>query len=229
MLLDDHDNYHIPLAEIDQDTGCPISRPTNDLFRQVFASTQRNIPSVPSSLVLKSYFHLESNTQYFQPTSYIPLTAIPKQGYCWTIIPYPSTNQLALGRVYTRDPATKEIYVQYYQVAVKPIDSYRLKHSRRNLDFKGSHKYNCTTDTSAIVKYQGCYLHDAHQLLAANQRAYRNNHSPPTCIFKQSDELAHLLPIKSHQLYQDIILLKHHLNDLLPHYDCHTNISSQQI
>ena len=38
QLLDDHDLSIIPEATVDQDTGIPQSRPTNDLFRQVTTS-----------------------------------------------------------------------------------------------------------------------------------------------------------------------------------------------
>ena len=130
--------------------------------------------------------------------------------------------------MYTRDQATSEIYVQHYKVVVEPIESYRLKPTRCNLDSKGSKKYSSTTDSSAIIKCQGCYLHSAQQLLAANQRVYRYNRSPPSCIFKQSEGSAYLLPVKPHQPYQDIILLKHPLTDLLPHYEALTNISPLQ-
>jgi len=36
-----------------------------------------------------------------------------------------------------------------------------------------------------------------------------------------------LLLIKSHQIYKDIILLKHHLTDLFPQYDINTNLFPQ--
>jgi len=153
------------------------------------------------------------------------LEAIPQKGYFWTIVTHPTTQQLTAGRVYTRDPALNELYIQYYKVVKEPIKSYCLKNTSRNLNAKGFSKYTSTTAISAIIKCNGCHLHDAQQLLNANQRAYRNNRSSPTCIFKQSAELAHLLPIKSHQLYQEIILLKHNLIDLLPLYECNTNLN----
>ena len=124
--------------------------------------------------------------------------------------------QLTIGRVYTRDPDQKELYLQYYQIASEPIDSYSLKNTRRNQTSKGPTKYTSTTETSAIIKCTGYLLHDEQHLLVANQRAHRNFRSSPICIFKQSEAVAFLLPIKSHQLYQDIILLQHHLNDILP-------------
>jgi len=79
-----------------------------------------------------------------------------------------TTNQFTLGRVYTRDPANKELYVQHYQVANKPIESYCLKNTQRNLGSKGSVKYTSTTVTSAILKYHECHLHDAQHLVKAN-------------------------------------------------------------
>jgi len=144
------------------------------------------------------------------------------------IILHPVINQLALGRVYTRKLVNQELYVQHYQVAVELIESYQLKPTSRNLSSKGSTKYTCTTDTSTISKYSGCQLHNDHYLTEANQRARRNFRDTPTCIFKQQAALAQLLPIKAHQLYQDVILLKHHLADLLPQYDPSTNHFSLQ-
>ncbi len=63
-------------------------------------------------------------------------------------------------------------------------------------------------------------------MVEANQRSHRNFRAPPTCIFKQTEDAAQLLLIKSHQSYQDIILLKHHLSDLLPQYEPNTNLPS---
>jgi len=113
--------------------------------------------------------------------------------------------------------------VQHYQVATESLDYYRLKNTKRNTTSKGSAKYTTTTHTSAIVKCQGCNLHDAQHLLEASKRAHHNFRDSPTCLFRQSDNVAHLLPIKSHQIYQDIVLLQHHLSDLLPQYDPLTN------
>ena len=133
---------------------------------------------------------------------------------------------MTLGRVYTRNPVNKDLYVQHYQVALDPIDSYRLKDTRRNNEAKGSHKYVSTTATSAIIKCQGCQYHESQHLVEANQRSHRNFRSPPTCIFKQTADAALLLPIKSHQIYQDITLLKHNLSDLLSQYETNINLSS---
>jgi len=108
-------------------------------------------------------------------------------------------------------------------VVVEPLESYRLKNTRQNLKSKGFKKYSCTTTTSAIIKCPGCILHDAQHLVEANQQAHRNFRSSSLCIFKQSAEVAHLLPVKPHQLYQDITLLKHNLNDLLAQYESNTN------
>jgi len=128
-----------------------------------------------------------------------------------------------LDRVFTRDPVNQVIYVQHYTVVTDPIDSYRLKNTKYNLKAKGAPKYATTTDTSAIVKCPGCQHHQIHHLHEANLHAIQNYRSPPTCIFKQTIDVAKVLPIKFHQLYKDIILLKHHLVDLLPQYDPSTN------
>ena len=63
---------------------------------------------------------------------------------------------MTLGRVYMRNLISKELYVQHYQVALDPIDTYRLKDIRRNNAAKGTTKYVSTTATSAIIKCQGC-------------------------------------------------------------------------
>ncbi len=89
-------------------------------------------------------------------------------------------------------------------------------------------KYTNTTNTSAIVKCPGCQLHDSIHLTEAQQRSHRNFRSPPTCIFKQSIEVGMLLPVKSHQIYQDLILLKHHLRDILTLLARNTNLDSRQ-
>ena len=131
---------------------------------------------------------------------------------------------MTLGRVYMRNLISKELYVQHYQVVLNPIDSYCLKDTQRNTAAKGNNKYVSTTATSAIIKCQGCHLHEPQHIVEANQRAHCNFQSPPTCIFKQLEDAAHLLPIKSYQIYQDITLLKHHLTDLLPQYEPNTNL-----
>ncbi|SRR6266498_306253 len=135
------------------------------------------------------------------------------------------TQQLTIGRVYTCDLALNELYIQHYKVIVEPIESYCLKNTRHNLNAKSSKKYSSTMATYAIIKCQECHLHADQHLVDANQRAYRNNRSSPSCIFKQSANLAKLLPVKSHQPYQDIILIKQNLADLLPLYELHTNIN----
>ncbi len=216
------------MADIDQDIGLLIERPTKDLFQQITTLNIRSSSNTPSSLIMKPYYRLTSNIQYFSQDSHTPLTALPKTGYCWTIVSHPMTQQLTLGRVYTCDQATSKIYVQHYKVVVEPIESYHLKSTRHNLNSKGAKKYSSTTDSSAIIQCQGCHLHSAQQLVTANQRAYRYNRSPPSCIFKQLESSASLLPVKPHQPYKDITLLKHTLTDLLPHYEATTNLSPLQ-
>ncbi len=49
------------------------------------------------------------------------------------------------------------------------------------------------------------------------------------CIFKQFIDLAKLLPVKSHQLYKDIILLKQYLLDLFPQQIHYTNIEHSHL
>ncbi len=73
-----------------------------------------------------------------------------------------------------RDPVTKELFIQHFQVVENSIDSYLLKNTKRNQESKGMTKYNTTTATSAIIKCPGCHLHDAQHLAEANQRAHRN-------------------------------------------------------
>ncbi len=127
-----------------------------------------------------------------------------------------------------RDLDLNEIYMQYYKVVVAPINTFRLKNTNRNREAKSTKKYTNMTDTTAIIKCTSCHLHDASQLLEANQRAHRNFRSLSTCIYKQSEQSAFLLLIKSYQLYQDITLLKHYLTDILLHYDSPSNLSSLQ-
>ncbi len=115
------------------------------------------------------------------------------------------------------------IYVQHYTVIPNPIDSYLLKNTKRNLESKSAAKYATTTDTSTIIKCPGCQNHNTSYLNEAFLRANQNFRSPPMCLFKQNIDVAQVLPIKSHQLYKDIILLKQHLMDLLPQYDPNTN------
>ena len=74
-------------------------------------------------------------------------------------------------------------------MATKPINTYPLKATRRNATLKGSSKYSTTTNTSAIIKCQGCHLHSTQQHIDADQKAQRNFRSLPTCIFKQLAEL----------------------------------------
>ena len=49
------------------------------------------------------------------------------------------------------------------------------------------------------------------------------------CIFKQAAEVVTLLPVKPHQIYKDITLLKQHLKDFLAQLVITTNLNSQQI
>ncbi len=152
-------------------------------------------------------YRLSSNPSYFLTDLSANLTAVSDKGYFFTLATHPVTNQSTIGQVYTRDLATNELFIQHFLVAPNPIDTYQLKNHKRNLASKGHAKYACTTKTSAITQYQGCQLHDTQHLAEANRRARRNNRSSPTCIFKISAVNARLLPIKAHQLYQDITLL----------------------
>ena len=45
--------------------------------------------------------------------------------------------------------------------------------------------------------------------------ARRNNRCNITCLFKQDTDVATVLQMKSHQIYQDIILLQQSINDLI--------------
>jgi len=84
------------------------------------------------------------------------------------IITHPTTNQLALGRVYMRNPTTQDLYIQHYQVTSDLIDSYQLKNTKRNLSSKGFTKHSSTTDTSVIIKCTDCHLYDEQHLVEAN-------------------------------------------------------------
>jgi len=81
FFIDEQEIHTIPLAEVDQDTGLPITRPTNDLYHQITTLNIRRVSNAPSSLILKPYYRLDSNIQYFQQASHPPLSAIPKIGY----------------------------------------------------------------------------------------------------------------------------------------------------
>ena len=222
-MADDTEIYHVQVPDIDQDTGLSSVRPTDVILQQSLTSRNDGRKSASSSSMLKSYYQLDSNPLYIPRSLQTQNPPLPAKGYFWMFITHPVTKQLTIGRVYTRDPANDEFYIQHYLVASDPIESYSLKNTKQNQNTQGSSKYKCTTDTSAIIKCPGCQLHDDQHLLAANQRARRNVRSAPTCIFKQSADVAYLLPVKSHQLYQDIILLKHHLTDLLPQLHLFTN------
>jgi len=113
--------------------------------------------------------------------------------------------------------------VQHYKVTPEPVDSYPLKNTKHNLHSQDASKYATTTNTSAIIKCQECQLHQIPHLTKATLRAHQNFRSPPICLFKQDIDVVRTLPIKSHQIYKDIILLKHHLIDILPQYDPSTN------
>ncbi len=144
---------------------------------------------------------LESNPYFFPNIDTILTQPLPARDFPWTIISHPITTQSSLGRIYTRDNITHEVYVQHYIVTPQPIDTYQLKFTKRNANSKGTTKYTCTMDTSAIIKCQGCQLHNDQHLTDALRIANRNNRTSPTCIFKQDLKLAQLLLIKSHQLY----------------------------
>ncbi len=198
VLLDNNVFSSLPTPDVDQNTGLPIFQPTADLVKQSYSSVRHKHPDELDTLLLKPYFRLASNPLYFPSAIKTSLSAIPSQGYFWILIPHPTSNQISIGRVYTRDPVNKVLYVQHFQVVVDSITSYKLKQTKRNQDSKGATNYNSTTATSAIIKCQGCGLHDSSHLVEANQRAHRNFRSFPMCIFKQSDDAAWLLPIKSH-------------------------------
>ncbi len=211
------------LIDFDQDTGLPIPRPTADLYDHAIRTIQHQPKVDHQPLPLCPQLRLKHNPYYYPTEALSTDQVFPLHGYPWTILPNPITSQLMLGRVFTRDPVNQVLYVQHYTVVTDNIDSYQLKNTKRNIEAKGAPKYAATTDTSAIVKCPGCQHHQIQHIQEALLRASRNYRSPPTCIFKQNIDVAKVLPIKSHQLYKDIILLKHHLVDLLPQYDPTTN------
>ena len=82
FFIDEQAIHSVLLAKVNQDTGLPITHPTKDLFQQITILNSRSTNKDPSSLILKPYYRLDSNIQYFQQASHTPLTAIPEIGYC---------------------------------------------------------------------------------------------------------------------------------------------------
>ncbi len=148
------DDNHSPsrLLTFDYDTGLPIQRPIADLYLQALNSVRYCPKTTQQPLSLKPLFRLELNPFFYPNIDSITSQPLPDRGYPWTIIPHPTITQLSLECVYTRDQVTNEVYVQHYQVTPQPIDTYQLKPTKRNNNSKGSTKYACTKDTSAIIK-----------------------------------------------------------------------------
>ena len=90
------------------------------------------------------------------------------------MIPHPTTNELTLGRVYTRDRNSNQLYVQHYVIVTEPIDSHSLKNTHRNADAKGNVKYSTTRSASAIKQCQGCTKKDDEALKQANRMVRHN-------------------------------------------------------
>ncbi len=228
LLISDYEYSVCPLAEYDPDTGQPIERLDAALLSQALSYAESRQQHDEPSLVLPPCLRLEANAWYPSVARQEMHQTLPSKGYYWTIIPHPSTKQSTIRRVFTRDPASHTLYLQHYLVVTKTFDEYQLKNTQRNKSSKGLLKYTNTTSTSAIIKCQGCQLHDSTHLMEAQQRSSRNFRSPPTCIFKQSIEDGKLLSVKTHQIYQDIILLKHHLRDILTPLTRNTNLAPIQ-
>ncbi len=129
LLLDSHDIGNVLLADIDQDTGLLITRPTDAIYRQTTANSSRNPIKEHNFHILKPYFRLAFNSQYLSQLLHTLLALIPTNRYFWLIITHPMTNQFTLGRVYTRNLTDNDLYVQHFQVAEDPIKSYRLKNN----------------------------------------------------------------------------------------------------
>ncbi len=211
------------LPEYDHDTGRPIERPEAALYTQALNSVTSGYPTNSTPFFLPSYLSIESNPLYPSVSPSEVNRILPDTGYYWLVLPHPSTAHTTIGRIYTRDATTNEGFLQHYKIVTEPFETFQLKNTKRNLASKGKDKYASTTNTSAIIKYTGCFLHIESHLNDATRRAHQNFRSPPTCIFKQSLEGAKLIPVKSHQLYKDIILLQHHLKDYLVQVDFLTN------
>ena len=211
------------LPEYDHDTGRPIERPGAALYTQALNSVTSGYPTNSTPFFLPSYLSIESNPLYPSVSPSEVNRILPDTGYYWLVLPHPSTAHTTIGRIYTRDATTNEGFLQHYKIVTEPFETFQLKNTKRNLASKGKDKYASTTNTSAIIKYTGCFLHIESHLNDATRRAHQNFRSPLTCIFKQSLEGAKLIPVKSHQLYKDIILLQHHLKDYLVQVDFLTN------
>ena len=167
------------LTNYDYDAGRILKCPSADLYLQALQSVPLQDTAMTHTAYLKPLVQLDKNPYY--STSHaasVPLSLL-ERGYPWAILPHPVTDQLTIGRVYTRNLDTNEAYMQHYMVAPNPIDTYPLKSTRRNSASKGAVKYSNTVATSAILACPGCQLHDASTLVKANRRANRNFRSPP--------------------------------------------------
>jgi len=99
------------LIDYDQDTGLPIPRPTVDIYLLALHSVQQRSKVDHQPLLLRSQFCLESNPFYLPFEASTSHILIPLKDYPWIILTHPITKQLTIGRVFTRDPVNKVIYV----------------------------------------------------------------------------------------------------------------------
>jgi len=118
-----------------------------------------------------------------------------------------------------------DLFVQHYDLVTDLIESFALKDTRHNQQSKRITKYMATNTASAIIKYTGCILDNLLYYQQASSMAHQNYRNKSTCLFKQVKADTMILPVKAHQLYKDIILLKQPIADILILFDSHTNLS----
>ncbi len=140
------------------------------------------------------------------------------------MVTYPITSQTVLDRVYTRNVITKDLFIQYYTLVTDPIEFYTLKDTHYNQLSKTETKYIFTNMASAIIKCLECELHDLLSIQQTLFMTHKNFKDKPICLFKQAQSDVRILPIKSYQLYKDIILLKQPIKELLVLLDTNTNL-----
>ena len=174
-----------------------------------------SIPTQSRPILLSAQYQLNKSQLYQTNTTTTHPNSFPSTGYPYIMIPHPSNSELTLGRVYTRDINLSLLYVQHYVLVTDPIDGHKLKNTNCNRATKGDSKYSPTHTASAIRQCPGCFKNDDDVRPHANRMARRNNRCNITCLFKQDTAVVTILPMKSHQIYQDIVLLQQPINDLI--------------
>jgi len=209
----DHAPYQVP----DPDHGTVLTTQYTNYTLQnaAFQFMTNATPQLLRPILLKEPYRTTPHHFYQHNQTNIPPTNFPLTGYPYIMIPHPYTNDLTLGRVHARDLTTHRLFIQHYVIVTEPIDSHPLKNTHRNAAAKGHIKYSTTRSASAIKQCPGCNQHNQDALNQANRLARRNCRHKITCLFTQDTNAATILPIKSHQLYQDIILLQQPINNLL--------------